>query len=412
MCQTRRRKNREAQHSLRRRRHAAAQAQAHRVAYLEQTVAEINRVFTQFLDGILDSQTVRAHSPSTLRQLRTASSQILSLSKSALDTGYENDADEMAIALPAVRDYGQTDTALQVEPRPAPNRQPRQEPSMAHEGINASPVSDSSAVSRCNSGRNSPDWTIPSLGIFGNGWITSNLPDLSIVVPLHSSSPYTHAAVLALDSFPLRLLEATILHGYRFLLERFQESDHLTLQAPCSQTPQELIVLFRWLLGPGKEYMYQMCGVVGTIDAFDTNQETEDIPTFASEPFGTNARVGKTHLEGQSEYLTVLEVQKKLQSLGARMLDADTMEFRLDESKFGDREYAVFLETTEPASWSYVDFFSIHQVPPRSVIMNLRVSDFIRDMAQISTCLGNGPGYPSQRVTRVMRASAFITRYH
>jgi hypothetical protein len=424
--QIRRQRNREAQHIFRQRRQAAALAQTHRIQHLEQTVEEMSRIFTRFLDEVLETQAISAHHPTLLNNLQCVSARILSLAKGAVDV------EESVTPPPTVTGPNtQLGIGKGAEPKQvSASSQPRV-PISDHNSMN--PIVENSLWT---SSQPSPGYiraNIPSdqetIGldfqsrfrtplssitlprqVFGNGWTTSTTPVPYSTEPFQRLSPHIKTALSALGSFSLRLLEATLFYGYRLLLESVPEKSSQAGLALCSRTPQQLTALFRWLLGPGKEYMYQMSGI-----AWENNDTTLQ-PLNSSAPFFippcSDTGLEANHPKEQHEYLTVIDVQRQLQSLGAKVLDADTMELWLDGSQFGTEDDLSFFSSGSmpPASWSYIDFFSIYHTQPSTVTMRLRVPEFVQNMTQISTCLGNGPGYSKRELARVMKASASIVQ--
>lgn len=377
--QIRRQRNREAQNVFRQRRQAAALAQTHRIQHLEQTIEEMSRAFTGFVDEVLEAQTIGPDNPALLNNLHHVSARILSLAKGAVDV------EELATP-------------------PATFTHPNNQPSTG-QGVETM-ESNFQSMSRTPSRS-----IIPLRQVFGNGWTTSTTPELSNIQPIQRLTPDIATALSALGSFSLRLLEATLIYGYRLLLEHIPEMTDEAGLALCSRPPQQLAACFRWLLGPGREYMCRMSGVAWEASHGATLQPPDSSTPFSMPPC-PDTTLEVNHPREKTEYLTAIGVQRRLQSLGAKMLDADTMELRLDGSRFGTEDDLRFFSSgpAPPASWSYIDFFSVYHAQPSSVTMILRVPEFIQNMTQISTCLGNGPGYSKKELARVMKASASIVK--
>ncbi|KEZ43676.1 hypothetical protein SAPIO_CDS4290 [Scedosporium apiospermum] len=395
---------------------------------LLETIEEMSRAFTEFVDEVLETQTIGPGNPALLNNLHHVSARILSLAKGAVDVegmgtpsptlthpnnqlGIGQGAEAKLVvsggpgSLGPISDYNGMDPTVG-----SSLRTPGQAlPSNIRVSIPTEQGTIESTFQSMSRTTSMP--IIPSRQVFGNGWTTSTMPELSGIEPIQRLSPDITTALSALGSFSLRLLEATLIYGYRLLLEHVQEKTDEAGLALCSRPPQQLAAVFRWLLGPGKEYMYRMSGVAWEASHGAALQPPDSSPPFSMPPC-SDATLEVNHSREKTEYLTAIGVQRRLQSLGAKMLDADTMELQVDGSRFGTEDDLRFFSSgpMPPASWSYIDFFSVYHAQPSSVTMILRVPEFIQNMTQISTCLGNGPGYSKKELARVMKASASIVK--
>jgi hypothetical protein len=133
-------------------------------------------------------------------------------------------------------------------------------------------------------------------------------------------------------------------------------------------------------------------------------------PTFdeLGWPAITKARQDK---DGETRYLSILGIEKQLLALGGRIVDAETLELNIvNPAAQPSNAPPSEIVPTQPASWSFVDFYSPDRMrsEPQVLTMQLSMGLLVSNLAKSAVCLMRGPGYPRHSLGGAIQAS--ITR--
>ncbi|CAG9980661.1 unnamed protein product [Clonostachys byssicola] len=433
---TRRQKNREAQNAFRRRKQVAEQAQQHRLRRLEQVIEEMSCVFMGVFDQMLQTESIVVQHPGLVANLRESITKVLQLAKEVVDI----DQDSIMTGNP-LKAIDEGDSASAAE-EPAPPEESTSAVSLpttlTHTESSLITFSNHTPPTLLDSDMSSEEHTpgflfsiqsasdsfspptstysssSPSLPpqIFGNGWDTSTTPPLHIQDPFRLPSLETQNLLQALGGFPLRLIETTLSYGYFILKHSPQDEVNRGFKNTFRyRTKEQHMAGFRWLLGPGRPYMYRASGVNwGTRDGKEAA-----FPYHLMNPPSSSPELLPTWEESGNEsfppdYLTVLGVTDLLHNLGARILDSDTLEVRIESSQVNPNIYNVNLAPAPiypvtPESLSFIDFFAARTYQREPLVLRLSIPLLTLNLARVSVCFIKGPGFPRVELRKVLEAS-------
>jgi hypothetical protein len=283
----------------------------------------------------------------------------------------------------------------------------------------ADPVSGHLPASSSSSA--SPSLT--ALNVFGNGWTPLNLPPSILEELPKLPSRSLQNDLSALDTFTLRLIERSVANGYFMLHNNPAAISHPSFRlSRLFRTPEQLTTSFRWLLGPGREFMHRASGATwgkdgGTVAALPGR--LVDARASAGVDVG---ECTNPDLVDVPDCLTAIGIQAELESLGAKMIDSETMEVCLSQSELSgdsDSGVGVVSDTQSPdinmndesalSAWTYFDFFSMRRPEPPRQTLRMNVSALVKNLAAVAICFARGPGYPRQQLLSIMKASTCVS---
>ncbi|CAG9983858.1 unnamed protein product [Clonostachys byssicola] len=338
--QARRERNRKAQTEFRRRQQLAERSRDLRLQLLEDVVQEMATILTEFCDELLKNEAV-AKDPNLVACLRCSSARIIALVGTVHP---EETMDATAtIQVPSSHSPG-TGRSIKSAVENTPEYRDKQYRS-AHADDSTPPVpsNDSLPASSMEYETASPRWSL-----YLSEMIQSDIPseygcdsheranlDLQ---PVQRLPPRVPSSSLRAVPFPLRLVKTTLAHAYLFLRgdlyissEDIHRSFGNTLRL---RTREQLISHLHWLLGRGIDDLSEAAGMAG---AFTHSESADRLPGH-----GTSSHAGTAwdldtdgilkflYSEIQADaFLTAFGVYKKLNHLGARMLDPETMEISI-----------------------------------------------------------------------------------
>ncbi|KAF5691096.1 ABC transporter [Fusarium denticulatum] len=408
----RRERNREAQNIFRRRRQAAEAAQAQRVRRLEQVVEEMSSVFMSFVDEMLTTEAVVKAQPNLVGSLRRSMERILELAhevvgpeedlvlmpregedrkragsgspESEQSETTEDSSSSMAVAVRKTQVQTltpPTSTALTSVSTPTP-------PS----SLSTPPYFNSQQPPMAKS-FNLPTFSL-SPQIFGNGWLgTTPASPGDLAVP----SSTQHSA------FSFRLACDILTIACRLLVNSPPPyamsacESRLFCNPLKGRAKDEMLTRLRWLIGPGRHEMYRVIDLpYGRYGQYVYSRAELNPSTVEDIEWPWPTRPAGTRIDHFTRFFSVVGVEKQLLSLGARVVDAETMELKLNNSPMPNVGHAV---PKQPESWSFVNCFSF-PTEPKSGPVTVRVSipALIKSLATRSLCLMRGPGIPRSEI--------------
>ncbi|KAF7561460.1 hypothetical protein G7046_g2685 [Stylonectria norvegica] len=442
----RRERNRQAQNVFRKRRQAAEAAQGQRLRRLEEVVEEMSSVFMSFVDEMLQTEAVKKDS-GLVGSLRRSTARILTLVNEVVgpeeedpnkvdedpSQDHEDVREDMVLDAHVEAEMPETKMAASSASPPSysspsslpsaesverdimwehePSNQPLQLYSKAFEAktpLEVSILTGSPLPVSLDDLYTKPPPLSPQ--IFGDGWSTVRLPP---------PPPYPYAAraedwdpqpPLAPESFAFRLAKASLATAY-LVLSRTQHppiplsEEHRIFGSSLQyRSREDLLVKLRWLLGPGTQDIYRVAnmpyGRYGEhlFSRDDLSPEFDGLKTPDIPPAGQSPAV--------TRFLSVVGVEKQLLALGARIVDAETLELNINSPAPHD------FEPSEPVaaqseSWSFVDFFSPDQLRPKPNVLTMRLSmsQLVTNLSQRAVCLMRGPGFPRDELAGAIEAS-------
>ncbi|KAF5983553.1 ABC transporter [Fusarium bulbicola] len=415
----RRERNREAQNIFRRRRQAAEAAQAQRVRRLEQVVEEMSSVFMSFVDEMLTTEAVVKAQPSLVGSLRRSMERILELAhevvgpeedlvlmpregedrrrggsgspESEQSETTEDSSGSMAVAVRNTQVQTltpPTSTVMTSVSTPTPPSLSTSAPS----SLSTPPYFNSQQPPVAKS-FNLPTFSL-SPQIFGNGWLgTTPASPGDLAVP----SSTQHSA------FSFRLACDILTIACRLLVnspppyEMSACESRLFCNTLKGRAKDEMLTRLRWLIGPGRHEMYRAIDLpYGRYGQYVYSRAELNPSTVEDIEWPWPTRPAGMRIDHFTRFFSVVGVEKQLLALGARVVDAETMELNLNNSPMPNVGHAV---PKQPESWSFVNCFSF-PTEPKSGPVTVRVSipALIKSLATRSLCLMRGPGIPRSEI--------------
>ena len=236
---------------------------------------------------------------------------------------------------------------------------------------------------------------------FGNGW----LPYQGGFVDM--TPPFDGIYVPA-DSFSFRLVERTLATTFSVLYrdeqvvnDQTKDMFRYTLQ---TKNRDRILTHVRWMLGPGRHRVFRAVDIPaakvaeflwrGQADLAECDGDGEGI--FRTESYAEGLAKGAL----PPAMLSAMEVQRKLEQLGAREVGNDTLELTLPGS--GDHGGSLDLRTEG-------DHLLNQQPMADTTTIRLSVSMLIHNLSLTATCLQVGPGYRSNELYGAVEASVIPT---
>lgn len=258
--------------------------------------------------------------------------------------------------------------------------------------------------------------------IYGNGWSVTTHPILGPNSPQY----WGPRVPLAPGSFAFRLAKASLTIAYLILSKNhhpplpLSEEHRIFGHRLCYRGRDDLLIRLRWLLGPGAEYMYRVVdlpyGQHG--DQVFTRGDLDPAFDELGWPAITRAR---SEAGAGAKFLSILGVEKQLLALGGRIVDAETLELNIANPAPPPPPPPQSTTTTtgppghtepppvssQPDSWSFVDFYSPNQPQPQPQVLTMQLSMglLVSNLARSAVCLMRGPGYPRDSLGAAIQAS-------
>lgn len=421
--QARRQRNREAQNVFRKRRQAAEAEQTARLRRLEEVVEEMSSIYMSFVDEMLQTEAVKQDAR-LVGSLRGSTKRILGLVHEVVGPDEGGMGEAMAVGK-GLSDGEESsawmDPQFIARPTPPPTEQ-------LPFGLSLAKPSDMmpSQPVTMNMGTVTPpepildpvidpsDPVFPDLlpQIYSDGW-TITPPTPPPPPPSFSSSPPQDSDStfysLAPDSFAYRLVKATLTTAYLILSQSkhppvpLSEEKRIFASTLRYRSRDELLTRMRWILGPGSNELSRVADMPygrwgeDLISGMDLRTGTGDYQPAAVED--------TDHVPETSKFLSVAGVEKQLIALGARVLDAETLELNITGPAI----------STDPGddmswwsdSWGFVNVFSSDMRRPKSTGLKLRlsVSKLVHNLSSNAVCLMRGPGFSRIELGKAIQAS-------
>ncbi|KAH6874027.1 hypothetical protein B0T10DRAFT_588189 [Thelonectria olida] len=401
----RRERNRQAQHDFRRRRQAAEEAQRRRIQHLEKTIEELSNVIVGLCDEMLSTKDI-ARQPSLMALLQRSTTRALTLATSVSNTSETDTVRE------SVDDGDKRRDDEQNKEMHRGNKNPPERKAADSTLSQPSPCQHPSLVVDAETD------SFPTLRIDTDD--LNNIAmgsSLNVLEPLVKQAwPQTHPNGLDTDSFPVRLVETTLSQACLFLngeiyvpAEEMERAFGSTLRL---LTRPQLVAYMQWLLGPGRNDMYQATGINwnsgsarGVKSYFQyflpslahaqyDSSDTDSPPDHAS------------NQAGQPEFLTALGVQEQLQKLGAKVLGPDTIELSIRTS--GSSEWDRANSDSHPGALPMAH--TLESAAPATLTVRLDTFLLATNLAYVAKCLDKGPVYPRHGIARAVEASIILAR--
>ncbi|KAF4452064.1 hypothetical protein F53441_4995 [Fusarium austroafricanum] len=381
---SRRERNREAQQQFRKRRQAAEAARMQRLKQLEGVIERMSTVIVDFADKMLQEDILEQY-PALAADVQNVITQVLSLANEAGDPEETNSVGRPEAASPSYRDDSakERDSGLPGSPfvsqtmqaeTPIPLGQ-QDTMFMNHSSPDYGQVID-------------PQITYPIMPSY------SQAPYLSTIPPSLGTLPWNSTKPLSPTSFTYRLTQSCFNVGY-LLLNKFPDSpipfsDETRMFGSTLRfnARDDMILKLKWLLGPGKiEYKH--------LAALPWGGRWWDQEFTGTDLLSASDKVDKSALQ----FCSVLGIERQLASLGAHIVERDTLELDIGNSM--DHEDP---KTPQPESWSFINFFPPQVLRPKTQALVIRVSLslLVENLAKICVCLMKGPGFPRQKLRGVI----------
>lgn len=377
--QTKRNRNRQAQSLFRQRKQVAEAAERHRIQTLEGIVQESSNVFIDFVDELLGKEGILRHYPELGASIHRSVARLLTLTKTL------HAADDAATPPAAMPTQGRLSALVE----PPIDMQAAQLAStigilpyadfVSHEQgrrfqlddiMTSSPTHGAAQVSRCLQ----PSWQLEFPTTDQDKANTDSLDD----------EFSHHVQRQPLGSFCLHLIKETVsqaclaLRGQRPVPDG--EIERVFQVALRSYTRDQIITRLQAILGPEGHRLYLAAGI------------------------------SCTDHDDAGDYLTAVDVQSRLQALGARMINVDHVEISVPNgtpeisgnrgSVFGDAELTFTdLGPKDAASCGY------NHTP---ILMHLDVWRLTASLVNVAVCAQSRPMYPRTELAKAVQASVVM----
>ncbi|KAH8672310.1 hypothetical protein BGZ61DRAFT_508905 [Ilyonectria robusta] len=362
-----RERNRQAQHDFRLRRQAAEAATQRRLEHLENTIEEMSKVFIGFCDDMLSTKEL-ASQPHLMARLQHSTTRVLALARSVSTTTKTSAARESEGDGNDIQDGARDEEKLPKMP----------------------------------SRRKTADSTLPQ--------VSCQRPSVAVV-----GQAQMHTHEFDASSFAVQLVKATLSHASLALngdiYIRAEDMERAFGSMLRIRTRQQLATSMRWMLGPGRDAMYQATGInwnpgstrgaegysYSVLPHKHGHYSTSDADS-SSDNFNDRPE--------QPEFLTALGVQEQLQSLGAKVLSPDTMELSISGSG------STGSDTRRPSS-NFLAFPTANALglaAPARLVLRLNTFLLATNLSHGAKCLGKGPVYPRHGIAKAIEASVILAR--
>lgn len=364
----------------------------------------MSNVFIGFCDEMIAmEETVRQ--PKLMARLQRSTAQVLLLARSTLDAdengtsrGPENERDNRR----SKEEYhtNQKDVSI------ADSNSSQESP------CNRPPPIDSAFVERADADA-SPEFEIETWDLantdLGRG-LDSFVPFIEHYLP----PPPAHG--LNTNSFSLRLVEVTLSQACLYLTgdlyTREEDLEHAFGSSLRLHIREQLVADWRWLLGLGKNQMYQATGI--DWDTTYARQPTSNWGLSGPFPEGGDYESSDTSTPSEnssdhdlgSEFLTARGVQEQLERLGAKSLGSDTMELSIGGLGFRETNAS----SSNPTLGASQPVRTPSAVGSAALVVQLSTSLLVAQLSYVARCVKRGPVYPRHEVARAVEASIILSR--
>ncbi|RYP38433.1 hypothetical protein DL768_010783 [Monosporascus sp. mg162] len=319
----RREQNRQAQHAFRQRRKIAEDAQRHRIQQLEDSVEEMSNLLIGFCDEMIGTEEI-ARQPRLMARLQVSMARALVLARSVSST----DEDITTLETEDVQDNRRKKAGC-------PAKQPQRR--ITDSRLLQPSSYDRPSFAESPNADASPAFTVSTWDSL-HGEMGSEL--LTTLPLIEQGWPQTQQPESNTISFALRLVKVTLsqaclyLNGDLYLpTEEFERAFGSSLR---HRTRDQLLAYLRWLLGPGKNEMHKATGINwNAICATGAGVNSGLFWPAPDQWSGTrDTLVYSSDQDLQPGFMTAVAVQEQLRSLGAKDLDSDIMELKIDGPEF------------------------------------------------------------------------------
>ncbi|EFY97042.2 hypothetical protein X797_007486 [Metarhizium robertsii] len=377
--QTKRNRNRQAQSLFRQRKQVAEAAERHRIQTLEGIVQESSNVFIDFVDELLGKEGILRHYPELGTSIHHSVARLLTLTKTL------HAADDAATPPAAMPTQGRHSALVE----PPIDMQAAQFAST----IGILPYADFASHEQ---GRKFQlDNTMTSSSTHGAAQVSRCLhPSWQLEFPTTDQDKADtdslddefshHVQRQPLGSFCLHLIKETVsqaclaLKGQRPVPDG--DIERIFQVALRSYTRDQIITRLQAILGPEGHRLYLAAGI------------------------------SCTDQDDAGDYLTAVDVQSRLQALGARMINVDHVEISVPNSTpetsgdrgydFGDAELTFpDLGPNDAASCGY------NHAP---ILMHLDVWRLTASLVNVAVCAKSRPMYPRTELAKAVQASVVM----
>lgn len=407
--QARKRQNRQAQVVYRERKRAAESAQKDRIHHLENVVEQMSSVFMDFADEMMGDEELKRNR-TLVDSLRKTIGAMVRLGGQVVDprdSDPSTSTPEQPVEAKMIEEAEQT-TLVQ------PHSQQEESPFMAGVSTEANvfpqatmlsfpntsafppfePLSDINFPSTPSfdlSQKRSPSPKMPQ-SFFGNGWL-----------PYHGDfvdmTPPFEGVYVPPDSFSLRLVERTMETSYDVLFRDDSLVDEHTMSifkyTLQSKTRQGILAYVRWMLGPGHHRVYKAADIPASRVAELLGRGQSHLVEWDGEGILRVEDGPDVPVQGPAApaVLSAVEVQRKLEELGACQLDGDLLELTLTGSESLPNRLA-----------SDADAYRSQQMA-EAMTIRLSVPLLIYNLSMTAVCLDVGLGFRSESLYEAVEAS-------
>ncbi|KAH6962492.1 hypothetical protein BKA56DRAFT_597811 [Ilyonectria sp. MPI-CAGE-AT-0026] len=396
-----RERNRQAQHDFRLRRQAAEAATQRRLEHLENTIEEMSKVFIGFCDDMLSTKEL-ASQPHLMARLQHSTTRVLALARSVSSTNETSAARESEGDGNDIQDDSKDEERLPKMPsrRKTAGSTLPQVSSCQRPSLVVGADTDSSTTVDVNTDES------------GSMDMRRGLNGIAAVV----GQAIMHTHELDASSFPVQLVKATLSHASLALngdiYIRAEDMERAFGSMLRIRTRQQLATNMRWMLGPGRDAMYQATGInwnPGSARGAECYSHSV-LPSPEHGHYSTSDADSSSDnfndRPEQTEFLTALGVQEQLQSLGAKVLSPDTMELSI--SGPGSAESDIRRPSSNFLAFPAANTLGL--AAPARLVLRLNTLLLATNLSNGAKCLGKGPVYPRHGIAKAIEASVILAR--
>lgn len=232
--------------------------------------------------------------------------------------------------------------------------------------------------------------------VFGNGWL-----------PSHGDFPYLasdfETPYIPRDTFSYQLVERSLVSSYQDLLEDVYTTGKgkNIMQLTSKHTGREPHICFiRWMLSVGRHSLYRAVDFPASRFARWLNLSPWNDVKCGEQPPPEFQATQDDPLSPFPEFLSAMEVQRKLEELGACNMDRDEVELTIRVgSSLQDPTTSM---ADSPENWS--DGYG-GALPDTAMKVRLSTSRLINHLASSPVCLRAGPGFMADGLYLAVEAS-------
>lgn len=235
-------------------------------------------------------------------------------------------------------------------------------------------------------------------------------------IPAVIEQAQVHMHELDTNSFPVRLVKTTlsnaclVLNGDVYI--HAEEMERAFGSRLRFRTRQQLVTGMQWLLGPGRNAMYQATGINwnpastrGADGYYHSVLSSTEYGHYATSDADSSSDNCHDRPE-QREFLTALGVQEQLQSLGAKVLSPDMIELSIS----GPGSPESDTRRSAPTFLAFPTAHTLGLVAPARLVLRLNTFLLATNLSYMAQCLDKGPVYPRHGIARAIEASVILAR--